>query len=157
METKQVIVFRKDLLKGEHAIRKGKFAAQVAHASMGALLNFFTKERCEYIRMGPYGEAEPQQFFTRYSLEFKDGTLLDNWLNGSFTKIVVSVEGEKELLELENELRRLNEQESKQIPYALITDIGKTEFHGEQTVTCLGIGPYFSEELDKITGKLPLL
>lgn len=157
METKQVIVFRKDLLKGEHAIRKGKFAAQVAHASIGALLKWFTKERCEYLSIGPYGEAEPQQFFTRYSMEFKDGTLLDNWLNGAFTKVVVSVEGEKELLELEKELQRLDEQESKLIPYALITDIGKTEFHGEQTVTCLGIGPYFSEELDKITGNLPLL
>ena len=157
METKQVIVFRKDLLKGEHAIRKGKFAAQVAHASIGSLLKLFTKERSEYLRMGPYGEVEPKQFFTRYSLEFKDGTLLDSWLNGSFTKVVVSVEGEKELLELEKELRRLNEQESKLIPYALITDIGRTEFHGEQTVTCLGIGPYSSEELDKITGELPLL
>lgn len=157
METKQVIVFRKDLLKGEHAIGKGKFAAQVAHASMGALLKFFTKERSEYLRMGLYGEAEPQQFFTRYSLEFKDVTMLDNWLNGSFTKIVVSVEGEKELLELEKELRRLNEQESKLIPYALITDSGKTVFHRVPTVTCLGIGPYFSEELDKITGNLPLL
>lgn len=157
METKQVIVFRKDLLKGEHAIRKGKFAAQVAHASIGSLLKLFTKERSEYLRMGPYGEVEPKQLFTRYSLEFKDGTLLDNWLNGAFTKVVVSVEREKELLELEKELQRLNEQESKLIPYALITDIGRTEFHGEQTVTCLGIGPYFSEELDKITGNLPLL
>lgn len=91
------------------------------------------------------------------SLEFKDGTLLDNWLNESFTKIVVSVEGEKELLELEKELQRLNEQESKLIPYALITDNGKTVFHGVPTVTCLGIGPYVSEEIDKITGNLPLL
>ena len=41
METKQVIVFRKDLLKGEHAIGKGKFAAQVAHASMGALFKHY--------------------------------------------------------------------------------------------------------------------
>lgn len=157
METKQVIVFRKDLLKGEHAIGKGKFAAQVAHASMGALLKLFTIERCEYKRIGAHGEVEPQQFFTRYSVEFKDGTLLDNWLNGSFTKIVVSVDGEKELLELEKELKRLNEQEYKLIPYALITDNGKTVFHGIPTVTCLGIGPYFSEELDKITGGLPLL
>lgn len=36
METKQIIVFRKDLLKGEHGIRKGKFAGQVVHASLGA-------------------------------------------------------------------------------------------------------------------------
>lgn len=36
MQAKQVIVFRKNLLKGDCAIRKGKFAAQVAHASVGA-------------------------------------------------------------------------------------------------------------------------
>ena len=34
-EVKQVIVFRHDLLK---SLRKGKIAAQVAHASLGALL-----------------------------------------------------------------------------------------------------------------------
>ena len=39
-EVKQVIVFRKDLLKGEHAVRKGKIAAQVAHASLCALLKY---------------------------------------------------------------------------------------------------------------------
>ena len=33
---KQVIVFRKDLLKGDTSIRKGKFAAQVAHATVSA-------------------------------------------------------------------------------------------------------------------------
>ena len=42
MNTKQVIVFRKDLLKGLNAIRKGKFGAQVAHASLSSLLKFFT-------------------------------------------------------------------------------------------------------------------
>ena len=41
MNTKQVIVFRKDLLKGPNAIRKGKFGAQVAHASLGSLLKLF--------------------------------------------------------------------------------------------------------------------
>ena len=34
-------------------------------------------------------------------------------------------------------------QEYKMIPYALITDNGKTVFHGVPTVTHLGIGPYF--------------
>lgn len=37
------------------------------------------------------------------------------------------------------------------IPMALITDVGKTEFHGKETITCLGVGPYLSEELDKVT------
>ena len=44
---KQVIVFRKDLLKGDHAIRKGKFAAQVAHGSLGALLKLAWRFRDE--------------------------------------------------------------------------------------------------------------
>jgi len=157
METKQVIVFRKDLLKGEHAIRKGKLAGQVAHASLGAFLKVFTVERFEYKRMGYLGDMEPGQFFTRYSTEFGDGSILDSWLNGIFTKIVVCVEGEEQLHELVKELERLNEDEHKMIPYALITDSGKTEFGGVPTVTCLGIGPYMSDELDKLTGNLPLL
>lgn len=157
MNTKQIIVFRKDILKGEHAIRKGKFAGQVAHASMASLLKLFNIERFEYKQLAVFGNAEPGQFFTRYSTSFKDGSILDNWLSGIFTKIVVSVDSEAELLTLVNKLERINEQDGKCIPYALITDCGKTEFGGTPTVTCLGIGPYLSEELDKITGNLPLL
>ena len=44
-----------------------------------------------------------------------------------------------------------------EIPNALITDAGLTEFHGVPTKTCLGIGPWESEEIDKITGELSLL
>ena len=43
------------------------------------------------------------------------------------------------------------------IPHVLITDAGLTEFHGVPTNTCLGIGPYEAEEIDKFTGNLPLL
>lgn len=39
----------------------------------------------------------------------------------------------------------------------LITDSGKTEFHGEPTRTCLVIGPDDAERIDAITGKLQLL
>lgn len=157
MNTKQVIVFRKDLLKGEHAIRKGKFAGQVAHASMASLLKLFNIERFEYKQLAAFGNAEPGQFFTRYSASFKDGSILDNWLGGIFTKIVVSVDGEAELLSLVKKLERTNEEDGKCIPYALITDCGKTEFGGTPTITCLGIGPYLAEDLDKLTGNLSLL
>ena len=58
---------------------------------------------------------------------------------------------EKELLELK---KRLDE---TCIPHKLITDAGNTEFHGVPTVTCLGIGPYISEEIDKFTDNLPLI
>ena len=39
----------------------------------------------------------------------------------------------------------------------LITDSGKTEFHGEPTNTCLAIGPDKAEKIDEITGQLQLL
>jgi len=156
MNTKQVIVFRKDLLKGEHAIRKGKFAGQVAHASLSALLKCFNEERVEPVH-NFCGDLEPGQYFTRYSLDMKDGSMLDQWMNGIYTKVVVSVENEEELLKIKEQIDKRNKDCVVPIPYALITDCGKTEFNGVPTNTCIGIGPFESEELDKITGNLPLL
>lgn len=142
METKQVIVFRKDILKGEHGIRKGKFAAQCCHASLGSLLKFFVKYQCVY---------SGDQYTTKYEVEFGPDCILDCWLNGIFTKIVVGVDNEEQLLELNEKCEELN------IPHALITDAGLTEFHGVPTNTCLGIGPWESESLNKLTGHLSLL
>ena len=142
METKQVIVFRKDLLKGEHGIRKGKFAAQCCHASLGALLKFFVKYQCVY---------PGEQKTTKYEVEFGPDCILDSWLNGLFTKVVVAVDNEEQLLELDKKCEELD------IPHALITDSGLTEFHGVPTNTCLGIGPWENSKLDEITGHLPLL
>ena len=151
MNTKQVIVFRKDLLKGPNAIRKGKFGAQVAHASLGSLLKLFNRYKQEPIKLGLHGESEPGQVQYEYSVVFKEKSVLDDWLNDKFTKVVVSVDSEEELLELNKAL------DETHIPHALITDAGLTEFHGVPTNTCLGIGPYISEEIDKFTGNLPLL
>ena len=43
------------------------------------------------------------------------------------------------------------------IPNALIYDLGYTQFHGETTITALGIGPARRTEVDHITGKYKLL
>ena len=150
MDTKQVIVFRKDLLKGPNAIRKGKFGAQVAHASLGALLTLFSVHKEELIRFGTI-DVEPGQIQYDYNLTFGKDSVLDDWLNGKFTKVVVSVDSDEELIALNKAL------DETYIPHALITDAGLTEFHGVPTNTCLGIGPYMSEEIDKFTGNLPLL
>ena len=131
-EVKQVIVMRKDL-----KMRKGKMIAQGAHASLGALLKFFDKQ-----------EANER---IEYSIWFNKGSILDTWLNGIFTKICVSVDTEEDLEKLKDQC------EAYGIPCALITDCGLTEFHDVPTKTCLGIGPWFAEEIDKVTGKLPLL
>ena len=151
MNTKQVIVFRKDLLKGPNAIRKGKFGAQVAHASLGSLLKLFNIYKQESARLGLSGDVEPGQIQYKYNVTFGENTILDDWLNGKFTKVVVSVDSDEELIALNKAL------DETYIPHALITDAGLTEFHGVPTNTCLGIGPYISEEIDKFTGNLPLL
>ena len=39
----------------------------------------------------------------------------------------------------------------------MITDTGKTEFHGVPTNTCLAIGPDEASKIDAITGGLKLL
>lgn len=150
MNTKQVIVFRKDLLKGPNAIRKGKFGAQVAHASLGALLTCFSVHKEELIKFGTI-DVEPGQIQYEYNLTFDKDSVLDDWLNDKFTKVVVSVDSDEELIALNKAL------DGTYIPHALITDDGLTEFHGVPTNTCLGIGPYVAEEIDKFTGNLPLL
>ena len=150
MNTKQVIVFRKDLLKGPNAIRKGKFGAQCAHASLGALLTLFNVYKQELVRLGTF-DVEPGKIQYEYNLTFGKDSILNDWLNGKFTKVVVSVDSNEELVALNKAL------DETYIPHALITDSGLTEFHGVPTNTCLGIGPYTAEEIDKFTGNLPLL
>ena len=136
-KVKQIIIWRNDL-----KVRKGKFGAQVAHASLALLLNNMGKEGASY-RRGAF----------RYNMVMeieKDGPW-DKWINGRFTKIVASCENEAELLQLYGQAKAAG------IPCVLITDAGLTEFKGVPTNTCIGIGPYWSEEIDKITGHLKLL
>jgi PTH2 family peptidyl-tRNA hydrolase len=40
---------------------------------------------------------------------------------------------------------------------ALVVDAGATEFHGVPTKTCCAVGPGWTDEVDAITGALPLL
>ena len=127
-EPKQVIVVRKDL-----NMRKGKIAAQSAHASMGAILNY---------NIG----TEPDTIVL--DLSYKP---LQEWLSGRFAKICVSVDSEEELLAIYELAKRNN------VNVKLIQDAGLTEFNGVATLTCLALGPDYPENLDPITGHLKLL
>jgi PTH2 family peptidyl-tRNA hydrolase len=129
---KQVIVMRKDL-----NMRKGKMVAQGAHASMGAILK-------DSINLSNYGE--------RGHRVIPLTPQMNAWLNGKFTKICVSVDSERELLDLYEEIRDVRGLEH----HALIQDEGRTEFK-EPTYTCLAVGPADPEILDKYTGNLELL
>ena len=74
------------------------------------------------------------------------------WLLGDkAAKIVVGVDSEEELLALMGTAKEVG------IPYQEIIDAGLTEFNGVPTLTCVGFGPALKEELDPLTGHLPLL
>lgn len=127
-EAKQVIVIRKDL-----KMRRGKEVAQGSHASMGAILNY----------------AFPT-FGNSIEIELKN-TAIKEWIFGRFTKICVYVNSEEELMEIYNSAKNAN------LNVSLIQDAGLTEFGGIPTYTCLAIGPDYPENIDPITGHLPLL
>tara|TARA_Y100000034_G_scaffold8165_2_gene8937 strand:+ start:11616 stop:11933 length:318 start_codon:yes stop_codon:yes gene_type:complete len=105
-------------------MRKGKMIAQGAHASV----SFMAKK---------WGK--------------KLTTEEEEWVQGSFAKICVSVDSEEELLDI------FQQAKAKMLTVHMITDSGKTEFHGEPTKTCLAIGPHRASKINPITGDLKLL
>lgn len=150
VDIKQVIVVRKDL-----NMRKGKIAAQCAHASMAAVLSPDNYIMDENLYSGSDYHFEENMINGKVAERFLITHMIDEylkeWLQTSFTKIVVGCNSEDELIQLRDEVAELN------IRHSLIKDSGKTEFDGIPTLTCLGIGPYPSSEIDKITSHLKLL
>jgi len=127
MSIKQVILYRRDL-----KMRKGKIAAQVAHASMKVLLN----------RAAPRSPGDDP-----LSITLTMTPDMASWVRGRFAKVVLSVEDEDALL------AAYSEAQQRGLPCAIITDSGKTEFHGVPTRTTVAIGPASAELIDPITGR----
>ena len=125
---KQVIVYRRDL-----KMRKGKIAAQVAHASMKV---FFDRGSVQTAPGDEVGEGIPDEHWLEVTLTDE----MAEWVQGLFTKIVLTVKSEEDLL------RAKTLAEEAGIPTALITDAGRTEFHGVPTHTAVAIGPARSDE-----------
>lgn len=137
MTVKQIIVIREDL-----NMSRGKIASQSAHASMKALVDAMSKG------IGLSNEVE------EYNLSFNDSENdkeLKEWLNGSFTKIVVYVKSEEKLMQLYEKVQKAG------LRVSLIIDNGTTEFGGVKTKTCIAIGPHSAERIDPFTKKYPLL
>ena len=136
---KQVIIIRKDL-----KMRKGKMCAQAAHAAMKVVLDRMICGECKK-------DSTPWEGCFKWQMTIFESEPLHRWLKGTFTKIVVSVDTEEDLLALKYRA------EEAGMLCALVTDAGKTEFHGERTNTALAIGPEWASKVDKITGDLKLL
>ncbi len=139
-KSKQVIVMRRDL-----KMRKGKIAAQAGHACVEATLMALAREgRLGQVRVTPDGswvyldEGDTQP------------TPLSDWFDAGVAKICVYVDSEEELLDLAARAREAG------FACALIRDAGHTEFHGEPTYTCLALEPLAAEQVDPLTGDLPL-
>lgn len=127
MVMKQVIVVRRDL-----NMRKGKMCAQVAHAAM----MFITRNN---------KSENPMRIEVDLTQPEAD------WLQNSFTKIVVGCDSEHELIDLMGQAR------SADIEVHACIDNGATEFNGVKTLTCAAFGPDDDEFINKITGHLKLL
>jgi PTH2 family peptidyl-tRNA hydrolase len=139
-KSKQMIVMRRDL-----KMRKGKVAAQAGHACVEATLMALAREgRLDQVRVTPDqgwvylddGDGEP--------------TPLTEWFDAGVAKICVYVDSEAELLDLAARGREQG------FAVALVRDAGHTEFHGEPTYTCLAFEPLSAEQVDPLTGDLPL-
>ena len=112
-------------------MRRGKQIAQGAHASMSFICRRLQENGS--VALSDFSEVE------------------QTWLTGAFAKVCCRVNSEEELFAIRDKAIEAG------LEVHVITDRGKTEFHGVPTNTCLAIGPDVAEKIDEITGHLELL
>ena len=117
---KQTIIIRKDL-----NLSKGRLVTQGAHASIAFLTDLIK----EY---NPLQLTEVQK----------------EWVYGTFFKVCVGVDSEKELLDIGYNAVMLG---------LSVKYIEETTGFDKPTVTCLAIGPDYSSKIDSVTKHLKLL
>lgn len=76
--------------------------------------------------------------------------VIDKWMKSGHCKIVLQVETPQEIIDIKEKADRL------ELPTALIIDEGLNEIPTD-SITALGIGPYYADYIDSITGDLRLL
>lgn len=76
--------------------------------------------------------------------------IANEWISRGETKIVLKVNTALEFDEMKSALKKSD------IPYSVVRDAGQTQVP-PGSETAIGIGPYYSDEIDKITKKLKLL
>ena len=117
---KQTIIIRKDL-----NLSKGRLVTQGAHASIAFLTDLIK----EY---NPLQLTEVQK----------------EWVYGTFFKVCVGVDSEKELLDIAYNAIAMG---------ISVKYIEETAGFDKPTVTCIAIGPDYSSVIDPVTKHLKLL
>lgn len=141
MSYKQIIIARKDL-----KMSVGKICAQVSHASMAFLSNFI-KENSDI-------DGHIDAWINK--------DILDNWINGIFTKVTLQARNKNHLLKAKTMAEEMGMVEGED--FFLIKDNCLTELEPEEidengvgrTLTCIGFKPMDSEIIDKIGKKYHL-
>ena len=140
-ESVQYIIVRKDLIE---KMGIGKTAAQVAHASLGAVIEKIREEDVYNII-----DVEKTQIIR--------GEAIDAWFAGRFTKLVVYVKTKEKLLNLAKRL----DKEIPGIKLSYIYDKCLTKIEPEEengtTLTCVGVEPLSIINVPKCLKKLRLL
>ena len=126
-KVKQVIVMRKELI-----MSKGKMVTQGCHASIAFLTN----------KMKDNLSNPEALWWVNLSQAEKE------WVYGTFFKVCVGVDSEKELLDIGYNAVMLG---------LSVKYIEETTGFDKPTVTCLAIGPDYSSEIDPVTKHLKLL
>ena len=121
-KVKQVIVMRKDL-----QLSKGQMVVQGSHASIAFLTDLIKEYNGE-----PLSLTEAQK----------------EWVYGTFYKVCLSVNSEKELLDIGYQAVILG---------LSVKYIEETTGFDKPTFTCLAIGPDYSSKIDPVTKHLKLL
>ena len=119
------------VMRHDLKMRRGKQIAQGAHASMS-----FLTRRLQSSKSLSLDDFSPNT---------------QAWLTGAFAKVCVRCNSEEELIAIHDKAIEMG------LEVHLITDSGRTEFHGQPTRTCLAIGPDDAARIDQVTGHLELL
>ena len=152
MSYKQIIIVRKDL-----NMSVGKICAQVSHASMAFLTNMI-KANSKLVHK-IFFDSECEWYETLFALG-KD--LYEQWINGSFTKVVLRAKNKNQLLKAKTMAEEMNMIEGED--FFLIKDNCLTELDPEEidengvgrTLTCIGFKPMDEEVINKISKKYQL-
>ncbi len=95
-------------------------------------------------------QAAHASLMSYFEAERMDNEVAKEWLDTGEKKIVLKVSDEESLVKLFNAFK------FKKVPCALVTDAGLTELP-PGSKTALGIGPWYSKDIDQFTMGLKLL
>lgn len=148
IKMKQLIIARKDL-----NMSPGKLAAQVSHASMAFLTTEIKQDNSKYFP-DPYNNND----YWYISKLYFNKELMENWICGSFTKIICETKNRNQLYKAAVLADSLGLKENKD--YFIIRDNCLTELAPEdpdgRTPTCIGFKPLPEEIVNQISHKFQL-